>query len=1202
MKVRDKDGLQVLSAAVTRPCGRAGLLALFFCLLSVAHASAAETKVLKPGMLVLPFQVDHSVPADQTALGFAVQNVLENLLTLHSGLEECWMNWHLGEIFPQESDLQAWPRGAKGPPPAVAEVGMRYLLTGQVSLQQRDELRTSLELLDHDTGKKFTREIVVDLPGLIAFRREFLFLLEQAGIPAPPGQQSKMLWKEDLTFQAFVFLGQGLYEDCAAGTGQKDKPVYNPKPFQDGLKLSPDSYLLLNDLGWVLFRQEDFAAARQIFTQAIAVNPFGADALDGISGCNGKVGREAEEEGWTTKKAEVQGKDPQEAVASVWTRRGHRAFQKEDYGTAIICYEKAITLNARKARYVANLVSAYSKARRFGEGQQVLEAAQSRFSSLGEREILQIALANLHSAWAADLKERYAYEDAIQHYQAAFAIDNIYRRKNAANDLDSLGSLYHSLSQYDKALASYEQALAIRREIHDRPGEGSALHSLGFTYNSLGQYDKAIAYAEQALTIRREVKDRKGEAATLHNLAFAYVSLQQYDKAIEYSEQVLAIRRETKERVGEGAALHNLGAIYAFLDQYDKAHEYLEQALVIVQEKKDRRAEGSTLHNLAAISRFLGQYEQSIAYCEQALAIRREMKDRVGEGDTLANLMATWRDFQKPRLAVFYGKQAVNIYQEIRGNLQSLEKETQHSFLLSKEDTYRKLADVLITEGRLPEAQQVLDLLKQEEYFDFVRRDVKEADSLQGRANLTPEEAAWEKRYYEIADRVTALGVERGALLAQSARTTDEERRLATVEADLTVARQAFERFLNALSEEFGSTRQASEKVFQLRETQGLMEDLRELGTGTVALYTLVGQDKYRVILITPDAQLAREYSITAADLNRKVLAFRQVLQNLQLDPDPLAHELYEILIGPIARDLENAQAKTLMWSLDGVLRYLPMSALHDGERYLVQRYRNVVFTPASQARLKDPPTPQWKGLGLGVSQAHENFTALPAVVDELSGIIREEGARDSGGVLPGTIKLDAAFTAESMLAALRQRYPVVHIASHFQFQPGNETASFLLLGDGSHLSLSQIKTLPNVFGGVELLTLSACSTATGGGGGDGKEVEGFGVLAQRQGAKAVVATLWPVADESTKELMHQFYRLREIHAGMPKAEALRQAQLRLLEGKEQTDTSMETPRGVRLSEDERTASGQARFVPPHQAPYAHPYYWAPFILIGNWR
>jgi CHAT domain-containing protein len=307
-----------------------------------------------------------------------------------------------------------------------------------------------------------------------------------------------------------------------------------------------------------------------------------------------------------------------------------------------------------------------------------------------------------------------------------------------------------------------------------------------------------------------------------------------------------------------------------------------------------------------------------------------------------------------------------------------------------------------------------------------------------------------------------------------------------------------------------------------------------------------------------------------------------------------------------VASDLKGAQAQTLMWSLDGVLRYLPVAALHDGEAYLVERYRHVMFTPASQARLKDAPQTTWKALGLGVSQAHGEFGALPGVVEELQGIIRDEGQAASTGVLPGAIKLDAAFTAQAMRAALRQHYQVVHIASHFHFRPGNETASFLLLGDGSHLPLSELKTWPNIFAGVDLLTLSACETAMGNAAGDGKEVEGFGVLAQRQGAKAVIATLWPVADASTTALMQELYRHHAMQPGLPKIEALRQAQLTLLQGQQpggdvvaQGKRSLIDP--VAEHRDSST-SALPRFPWNPRAPYAHPFYWAPFILIGNWK
>ena len=275
------------------------------------------------------------------------------------------------------------------------------------------------------------------------------------------------------------------------------------------------------------------------------------------------------------------------------------------------------------------------------------------------------------------------------------------------------------------------------------------------------------------------------------------------------------------------------------------------------------------------------------------------------------------------------------------------------------------------------------------------------------------------------------------------------------------------------------------------------------------------------------------------------------------------------------------------------------LAALHDGEKYLVERWRNVVFTPASNARLKDAVSRNWKALGLGVTKSFgANIPALPGVADEMRGIINDGSS--TKGILPGTIKLDEQFTQDAMLAGLRQRPPVVHVASHFQFKPGNETDSALLLGDGKFLSLAQIKTYQNVFGGVELLTLSACNTATSGSGADGKEVEGFGVLAQRQGAKAVVASLWPVADRSTKNLMQEFYRVRESKTNITKAEAMRQAQTKLLRGELQVTGDAKAAREILHNSDK--AVNQPLFKVNSKSPYAHPYYWAPFILIGNWR
>ncbi len=590
-----------------------------------------------------------------------------------------------------------------------------------------------------------------------------------------------------------------------------------------------------------------------------------------------------------------------------------------------------------------------------------------------------------------------------------------------------------------------------------------------------------------------------------------------------------------------------------------------------------------------------GQLSQGLESYGEALRLARESGLQAAEGLVLRNLMVAWRGASRPALAAFYGKQAVNLFQGIRANILQLDTQTQRAFLRSKEQIYRELADLLIVQGRLPEAQQVLDFLKLEELRDYVRREAQ-AGSAPGRLDLTPAEASWQARYSEIGDRIAAIGRERGELAALRVRTPDENARLDRLEADLRVAAEAHHAFMLSLAAEFGGDTEASARVAQLREAQGLMADLREMGAGAVALHTLVGEQRYRVMLTTPDVQKAAEFAISGADLARKVLTLREALQNPSSDPRPIARELYDVLVRPIAKDLEQAGARTLMWSLDGVLRYVPMAALHDGTMYLIERYPMSVFTPASNARLKDLPTPWRHGLGVGVTKASAGFDPLPAVADELLGLIRDDRfPASTNAVLPGHLLMDEAFTEPALRSELRARPPVVHVASHFQFRPGNEGDSFLLLGDGSRLTVAELRATWGLFEGVDLLTLSACNTANGGGGETGKEIESFGALAQLNGAKAVIATLWPVADMSTRDLMENFYRARRAAGAVPKSEALRAAQLALLRGKVNSGSPNST-RGLKSLKAAATSTAMPA------GRFAHPYYWAPFLLIGNWR
>jgi CHAT domain-containing protein len=170
-----------------------------------------------------------------------------------------------------------------------------------------------------------------------------------------------------------------------------------------------------------------------------------------------------------------------------------------------------------------------------------------------------------------------------------------------------------------------------------------------------------------------------------------------------------------------------------------------------------------------------------------------------------------------------------------------------------------------------------------------------------------------------------------------------------------------------------------------------------------------------------------------------------------------------------------------------------------------------------------------------------------------------------------------------------RSRYSVIHVASHFVFAAARESSSYLLLGDGTKLTLAEFAELR--FDAMDLVVLSACNTAIGGGHQqNGHEIEGLGALVRHQGANQVLATLWPVADMTTPTLMRTFYRNR-FRDGLASPEALRQAQLDLLRGAIKPAANTRTRSLV--DPDEESAGAGAR---PDSR---HPFYWAPYILMG---
>jgi len=451
-----------------------------------------------------------------------------------------------------------------------------------------------------------------------------------------------------------------------------------------------------------------------------------------------------------------------------------------------------------------------------------------------------------------------------------------------------------------EALKQFESALLNWHAVGDRYGEALTLQNMGLTHFMLGENQKALDRYNQALPLVRAVGDRSVEATTLNGIGLAYDTLGEEQKALDYYNRALLLRRAVGDRAGEGMALNNIGVVYNALGEKQKALGSYNQALPLRRAVRDRAGEAITLANIGINQALLGQNKEALDNYLRALALAREVRDPLSEGNVLSNLMDYWRSLGNPSLAIFIGKQAVNAVQQIRRSITGLEEETQRSFLKSKEGIYRDLVELLISEGRLFEAQQVLGLLKVQEYLDFTRATRAEAPSATSSIALTRTEIDFGKRYEAVTDQIAALGREWSELSSKASRTPEEERRFQDLSAKLDSANRALQGFFEDLYSAFGKSREADKEQKDLQRNASDMQSiLQGLEPGTVALYTLVALERIFVLVVTPDAQVARQSTISAHELRDKVFKFWKVLRSGDEDPLPPAQELYRILIGP---------------------------------------------------------------------------------------------------------------------------------------------------------------------------------------------------------------------------------------------------------------------------------------------------------------
>jgi CHAT domain-containing protein/predicted DNA-binding protein YlxM (UPF0122 family) len=793
--------------------------------------------------------------------------------------------------------------------------------------------------------------------------------------------------------------------------------------------------------------------------------------------------------------------------------------------------------------------------------------------------------------------------------------------------------VYLSLGEAQKALEKFNEVLPLARAAGEREGEATILNNIGTVYHLLGEAQKELEKYNEALPISRAIGDSEGEAATLTNIGSVYRALGETQKALEKYDEALLIMRTTGDRRGESATLHNIGMVYLSLGESRKALEKFNESLPLRRAVGDRSGEAATLHSIGAVYQSLGETQKALEKYNEALPLRREVGDRNGEADTLLGIARV----EQKRGALSQARQtverAIGLIESIRTNVVS--QELRASYFASRQGFFEIYIDVLMQAHKQNPAAA----------FDTVALAVSERARARSLLELLTEARA------DIRQGVDSSLLERERSLRQLLN-AKAAAQFALLNRKHTPAQaEAAAKEIDSITTEYeelrAQIRARSPRYAALTQPQplNLTEIQQVLDPETLLLEYSLGENASYLFVVS-QASITSHRLPKRAEIEAATRRVRELLTAPQPQPGdteakyqarvkeakegywPQAADLSRMLLGPVASQLGR---KRLAIVADGALQYIPFAALPapstgneerrnseaDPQPLFVEH--EIVSLPSastlatlrretagrkpavkSLAVLADPVfTDDDTRVRRDVGKAGAKGKTGSADSDETdvvslqmtrsgreTGVIGAEAGfgrllstrREAAAILalvPERERMQALDFEASRTTALKQElgeYRIVHFATHGMLnnvhpelsgivlslvdKEGQPRDGFLRLQDIYNLKLS-----------AELVTLSACQT------GLGKEIKGEGLIGLARGfmyagAPRIVASLWKVDDRATSELMKRFYQGLLGPEALRPAAALRQAQLSIWKEKQ----------------------------------WREPYYWAAFVLQGEWK
>ena len=781
-------------------------------------------------------------------------------------------------------------------------------------------------------------------------------------------------------------------------------------------------------------------------------------------------------------------------------------------------------------------------------------------------------------------------------------------RPGQINALENIGVIYNAMGEAQKALDSYQQALILARELGDRSSEAFALLTIGSVYRDNGAEEKALDFFLPALKLAQEAHLRKMEGYAWSGMGDAYFFLGEKPKGIDAFEQTLKIDRELGNRSGE--ALSNIGLANIYCDlggkqrppyssspaEKNKALDLYLGALTVGRTLGDRFVEVLALMGAGVVSSDLGEKQKALEYLNPARLLFSVAHYRPFEGWALYETARVDRDLGKFDQASSLANRAIDIIEDLRTKMISQDLRT--SFFAAVKDAYDVEIDVLVRQASLDPSKNFLaDALNASE-----RARARVLLDTLGEAGVDLREGVDAQLLQREHDVLVQLNAKETARLQTlvSKHTNEQLAELEKTVHDLTAQYEDVHTKIRERSPHYAA--------LQFPHPLSIAEIQKEvLDSETLLLEFAFGEQRSFLWIVSSDG-IANVVLPKRSELEKAAQEFATGLSNESASATTATgKELSRILLGEAANKLAN---KRLLVVADGALQYVPFAALPDPahrDQPLMVNHEIVSIPSASTlavlrretanrkpapkvlAVLADPvfsvedsrlkrdfqktANDEARGVNLRLKPAPGDFGVpgmrlprLPGTRGEAAGILSfvPEDARKQA--------LDFDASRATLTSTEMSQYRIVHLATHALLNTAHPDLSGVALSlvdrqgkpQNGFLRLNEIYNLKL---SADLVVLSACQTALG------KEVRGEGLVGLTRGfmyagAPRVLASLWKVDDKATAELMKKLYGAMLGEKSETPAAALRDAQMAMWKTKG----------------------------------WESPYYWAAFVLQGDWK